>query len=249
MLDGQRQLLAVATQIEVAVAPGMELGGAAQGLAGADASSALPGVVHDEHGDAVPTLQLAQIGEQRRDLAAGVLVDAVQPHERIEDEQTGPQLVDGLGEVAPIGLEVEAQRRRGDDLDIEIGEHRAGGDSDAVEAAADDVQRILGGVKQDASGLGHDEAAQAGRAGGDRDSEVESQERLAALGLAADDSDGLLRPQPGDEPAMLFGALGQATGGLDGQHAHQRLIARCRAGLASDDGGVAHISRNSFSSM
>jgi hypothetical protein len=61
MLDGQRQLLAVATQIEVAVAPGVELGGAAQGLAGADASSALPGVVHDEHGDAAPTLQLAQL--------------------------------------------------------------------------------------------------------------------------------------------------------------------------------------------
>ena len=43
-----------------------------------------------------------------------------------------------------IDLEVEAQHRRGDDLDVEIGEHRAGGDSDAVEAAADDVQCVLG---------------------------------------------------------------------------------------------------------
>jgi hypothetical protein len=111
------------------------------------------------------------------------------------------------------------------------------------------VQGVLGGVEQDPSGLGHDEAAQAGRAGGDRDGEVESQERLAALGLAADDADGLLRPQPGDEPAMLIGALGQTPGGLDGQHAHQRFIARCRAGLASGCGGGAHISRNSFSSM
>ena len=194
MLDGQRQLLVVATQVEVAVAPGVELGGAAQGLPGADARSALPGVVHDEHGDAVPTLQLAQPGEQGRDLATGVLVDAVQPHEGIEDEQPGPQPVDGLGEVAPISVEVEAQRRRGDDLDIEIGEHNAGGGGDAVEAAADDVQRVLGGVEQDASGPGHGEAAQAGRAGGDRYGEVESQERLAALGLAADDADGLLRP-------------------------------------------------------
>ena len=101
-------------------------------------------MVDDEHGGAAPALQLAQIGEQGRDLAAGVLVDAVQPHERIEDEQTGPQPVDGLGEVAPIDLEVEAQHRRGDDLDVEIGEHRAGGDSDAVEAAADDVQCVLG---------------------------------------------------------------------------------------------------------
>ena len=206
-------------------------------------------MVHDEHGDAVAALQLAQPGEEGRDLAAGVLVDAVQPHERIEDEQTGPQPVDGLGEVAPIDLEVEAQRRRDDDLDIEIGEPRAGGGGDAVEATADDVQGVLGGVEQDASGLKHVEAAQAGRAGGDRDGEVESQERLAALGLAADDADGLIRPQPGDEPAMLVGALGQAPGRLDGQHARQRPIARRRAGLASGCGGAAHISRNSFSSM
>ena len=59
MLDGQRQRLAVTAQIEVAVAPGVELGGAAQGLAGAEAGAALPGVVHDEHGDAVAALQLA----------------------------------------------------------------------------------------------------------------------------------------------------------------------------------------------
>src|SRR5208283_3362703 len=82
--------------------------------------------------------------------------------------QPGPQPVDGLGEVAPIGLEVEAQGRRGDDLDIEIGEPRAGGGGDAVEAMADDVQGVLGSVEQDASGPGHDEAAQARRAGGDR---------------------------------------------------------------------------------
>jgi hypothetical protein len=39
MLDGQREVIAVAVaaQVEVAVAPGVELGGAAQGLAGADA--------------------------------------------------------------------------------------------------------------------------------------------------------------------------------------------------------------------
>jgi hypothetical protein len=52
----------------------VELGGAAQGLTGADAAGALPGVMDDDHGDAVPALQLAQIGKQRRNLAGGVLV-------------------------------------------------------------------------------------------------------------------------------------------------------------------------------
>jgi hypothetical protein len=65
----------------------VELGGAAQRLAGADTAGALPGVMDDEHGDSVAALQLAQECEQRRNLAAGVLVDAVQAHERIEDEQ------------------------------------------------------------------------------------------------------------------------------------------------------------------
>jgi hypothetical protein len=31
----------------------------------------------DEHGNVMPALQVAQVGEQRGDLAAGVLVDAV----------------------------------------------------------------------------------------------------------------------------------------------------------------------------
>ena len=60
MLDGQGQFLAVATQLEIAVAPGVELGGAAQGLAGADDSPALLGVMDDEHDDTVSPLQLAQ---------------------------------------------------------------------------------------------------------------------------------------------------------------------------------------------
>ena len=94
----EREIVAVAAQIEVGVAPGVELGGAAQGLAGADVAGALPGVMDDEHGDAVAALQLAQVGEQRRDLAAGVLVDAMQAHEGIEDEQARLQSGDGLGE-------------------------------------------------------------------------------------------------------------------------------------------------------
>jgi hypothetical protein len=63
----------------------MELGGASQGLTGADVAGALLGVVDDDDGDGVAALQLAQIGEQRRHFAAGVLIDAMQAHEGIED--------------------------------------------------------------------------------------------------------------------------------------------------------------------
>ena len=75
-----------AAQVEVGVAPGVELGGAAQRLAGADAGGGFLGVMDHEHRQRVASLQLAQVGEQRRDLAAGVLVDAMQAHEGIEDQ-------------------------------------------------------------------------------------------------------------------------------------------------------------------
>ena len=151
----------------------------------------------------------------------------------------------GVGEAVAIGIEIEAEGGRGDDLDVEIGERDAGGLADAIEAASHDVQRVLGGVEQDAACSRHREAAQAGDAGGDRDGDVEGEERLAAFGLAADDADGLLGPQAGDEPAVLFLALGEAPCGFDRQQAHLR---RADAALVSAAGG-AQVSRNSFSSM
>src|SRR5271165_1933388 len=82
VLDGQGDIavfagVAVAAEVEVGIAPGMELGGASQGLTGADVAGALPGVVDDDDGDGVTALQLAQIGEQRGHFAAGVLIDAM----------------------------------------------------------------------------------------------------------------------------------------------------------------------------
>ena len=173
MLDGQRDVVAIAAQIEIAVAPGMELGRAAQRLPGADAAAALLGVVDDEDGNAVAALQLAQIGQQWGDLAAGVLVDAMQAHERIEDEQARLQSGDGLGEVAAVGIEVEPNGRRGDDLDIEVGQLHAGGDRDAFEAAAHDMQGILGRKEQDPAGARHREPAQARHTRCDGNREIE----------------------------------------------------------------------------
>jgi hypothetical protein len=65
----------------------MELRGSAQGLTGAYGAGALFGVVDEHDGDGVAPLQLAQEGEQRCHIAADILIDAMQAHERIEDEQ------------------------------------------------------------------------------------------------------------------------------------------------------------------
>ena len=99
------------------------------------------------HGDAA-----ARAGEQRRHLAAGILIDAVQAHEGIEDEQPRLQLGNGLGEASAVGVKIKPDRGRGDDLDIQIGERYADGSTDAFEATAHDVQRVLGGVEKNATG-------------------------------------------------------------------------------------------------
>lgn len=82
VLDGQGEIVTVAAEVEVRVAPGVEFRGAAQGLAGAGAARALLGVVNHGDGHAVAALHLAQIGEQRRHLTGGVLVDAMEAHDR-----------------------------------------------------------------------------------------------------------------------------------------------------------------------
>jgi hypothetical protein len=118
----------------------------------------------------------------------------VQANEWIEDDQSRLQPGDGLIEPCAVGLEIEAQAGRGDHLDVEFGETDTGGGTDALEAAADDMERVLGGIEQHATGARDGEAAQAGDAGGDGDRQIEGEEGFAALWLAADDADGFFRP-------------------------------------------------------
>src|SRR5271155_5389529 len=87
------------------------------------------------------------------------------------------------------------------------------------------MQGILGGVEEDAPGPLHGEAAQAGRAGGDGDGEVEGEEGFAAFRLSADDADGFLGPQAVDQPALFLSPLGEGMGGGDGKPVDRRLAA------------------------
>ncbi len=122
MLDRQDDaVVTVAAEVEVGIAPGVEFGRPAQRLTGTDGAGALSGVVDDGHGDGVTPLQLAQEGEQRGDLAADILIDAMRPHERIEHQQPWLEPANGLVETRAVGIEVEAQAGRGDHLDVEFG--------------------------------------------------------------------------------------------------------------------------------
>jgi hypothetical protein len=170
----------------------------------------------------------------------------MQAHKRIEDQEPGPERGDGLLETRAVSLEIKAQAGRGDHLDVERGEAGAGGGTDALEAAADDMKRVLGRIEQDPAGPRDREAAQAGRSGGDGDGQIESEEGFAAFGLAADDADRLFGPQPLDEPALLLGSFGQTPGRLDRKLGHRR---RRTAALVSPVAGMALTSKNNVSSI
>ena len=77
------------------------------------------------------------------------------------------------------------------------------------------MQRIFRGEQQNPTGTRYREPAQARRSRGDGDGLIEGEERLAALGFAADDADSLLGPQTCDQPSALLGAFGQTPRGLD----------------------------------
>lgn len=85
MLDAQAQPAVASAQVEVAVTPGVEVARAAQRLA--ILAGAVFAQMMDEHeSEPMGALQGAQLAEQRAHLAGAVLVDAVQAHQRIEQE-------------------------------------------------------------------------------------------------------------------------------------------------------------------
>src|SRR5580658_10493758 len=98
MLDGERQGALLSAQIEVGITPGVEIAGAAKILACLPAAAILACVVDDEDGEIEVALQGTQVAEHGGDLSGVVLVDAVQAHEGIEDEQPRCGAAHGAGQ-------------------------------------------------------------------------------------------------------------------------------------------------------
>lgn len=87
VLDGDGELLPGASDIESAVNPGVEVSRPTEALAALRSGGAiLPGVVHDEDGDIVLALELAEKREHGGDLRGAVLVDAMEADEGVEQE-------------------------------------------------------------------------------------------------------------------------------------------------------------------
>ena len=180
-------------------------------------AAVLARVVDDDDGEVVGALQLAQVAEQGGHLAGLVLVDAMQAHEGIEQEQARGLAPHGLGEAVLVAREIEPHAGRGDDADGERGEIEAAVAAEAGESCLDDGRGVLGHVDQHAAGLGDGEGVEAGRAAGDGDGQIEPEPALAALGRAANDADAGAGPEVRDEPAAGGVGLVQVGGAHDGE--------------------------------
>ncbi len=193
-------------QIQVRVAEGMDVTGAAQPLAGGGSPrGVLPRVMHQQHRQVELPLQRAKVRQQLGHFAGVVLVDAVKSHQGIQNEQPGPEPPGCLQEPRAVRIAIEPEHGRGDHVDLDLGEIETAMPGHSRDPLAHDRQRVLGQVDQDRPRLRHGVLAQARRAGGHREGHVQSQPCLGALGGTADHADRRRAPEPFHKPAL--GAL------------------------------------------
>ena len=155
VLAGQQQAVPAAAEVEVGVAEGVQVAGAAQPLAGGhSARGVFAGVMHQHHREVQLPLQRAEVGQQPGHFAGVVLVDAVKPHQRIQQQQPGPQPLGRFQEPPAVRIAVQPERRGGDHVDLDPGQIQAAMPGHARHALADHRQGVLGQVDQDRAGRG-----------------------------------------------------------------------------------------------
>jgi hypothetical protein len=203
MLAGEDEITASSTQVEIRIAPGMEVGATSKRKA-RFVGGVLAGVMDEDDGKAESTRELAQGREHGRDLGGVILVDALKANVRVQDEQLGSVACEGLSKPVEMLFAVEPERRLEDELDVESVEVCSASTSDAVDALADLFRRVLGSIDEHTTALSDLETIETGSSGSDSDGDIESEPGLARFGSAADDADRALAPQAIDQPQGLF---------------------------------------------
>ena len=238
MFGAQDEVILVFAQIQVGVAPGVQVGAAAQCQAGALCVGGFAGVMDQSHCGMKAPLQDSQRMQDGGDFCGDVFIDAVQSGQRVQDQQSRLDALHGLEQQLSVMIKVQAQLLGIEDVDVEALEVGGTGLCDAVESVCDNVPGIFCSEQQHGSGIVDREALQARFCGSDGDCEMQCEKRLAAFRLTADDADCLLLPQRFDQPAGLgFGCChGRGCPGVEtvtgvgpvavGRHVHRRLSAQ-----------------------
>jgi len=193
------------------IGPGMEIAGASKGLSEMG-TNGFAHVVDEDDGHVVPSLQLAQVAKQSRDICRTVLVEPMESYQRVEQEEPGTEALEGGGKKFLIGGLVEPDDGSGDDVDIECIEVEAAVQADPREASAHVGQVIFSEVDESGAGVPHGEVTKARSSRGEADCHVEAQPAFRALRGSAQNSDST-GPYLIDAPRDTQAASGLEGGG------------------------------------
>ena len=118
-------------------------------------------------GQVVSALQHSEVAEQRRDIGTGVFIAAVNSDQGVEQQEAGAKVGKARSKAVLIALEVEAQRRAADDVQVEGGDVELPVVADGLDTIADRAQGILGHVEQDGTLALDGKVPESQRSGGD----------------------------------------------------------------------------------
>ena len=68
VLDGEREIIGLALEVEIGITPSMKLGASAQRLASAKVVRSFSGVVYNDNGEVEQTLEFAEVSENGGDI-------------------------------------------------------------------------------------------------------------------------------------------------------------------------------------
>lgn len=203
---GEHESLVLGSEIERTVDPGMKVTRSAERLSGV-AGAPLSHVMDDHDGEIVFPLQFSQERQEFRHLSGLILIESMQPDQRIEDQQSRSDPPDGLGELQLIVLEIESEAGGSDDVDGYVLEIEAAVTAHPLEAPAHEGGMILGEIDEHIAGVADREPIEAGCGGRHGEGEIESEPGLSELGAAPDEPDSSSAPERLDEPGGVLRGL------------------------------------------
>ena len=156
----------------------------------------------------------------------------------VEDQQPRPQPPGRLPQPRAVRIAIEPEHRRGHHVDLDAGEIEATMPGHPLDPLPHYRQRILRQIDQDRTRLGHGVLAQACRAGGHREGQVQPQPGLGAFGGTADHTHRRIAREPFHKPAWGPLGMGNSPTRTTGS------VASALTGLVRRSGGGSTLGRS-----
>ncbi len=152
MFAGQEEIVASTAQVEIRIAPGMEVGATSERETGI-VGGALAGVVDEDDGEMENTGEFAQSCENGRDLGGVIFVDALKTDVGVQYQKLGLVEGEGFAEPGKMVVSVEPEGGLEDKLHIKRVEVCSTCSCKPLDAFAYLFGSILSGIEEHPSAL------------------------------------------------------------------------------------------------